>query len=178
MSAITFNTRLFLIHSWVIVRLPGVASTKLPSRGMNFVRGTMNGIEFQAPLEPDGNGSHWFRVEDALLKATGVHEGDTVELKIGTLKDWPRPEIPGDFKNALAKAPEAKSLWEKITPKAQWEWLRWIRATNRQETRARHLEVACDKLKKGMRRPCCFNSSVCTEPYVSKNGVLLEPTHA
>jgi hypothetical protein len=26
-----------------------------------------------------------------------------------------------------------------------------------------------------MRRPCCFNRGMCTEPYVSKNGVLLDP---
>jgi len=30
-----------------------------------------------------------------------------------------------------------------------------------------------DKLHKGMRRPCCFNRSLCSEPYVSHNWVLI-----
>ena len=32
-----------------------------------------------------------------------------------------------------------------------------------------------NKLNKGMRRPCCFNRNLCSEPYVSHNWVLLEP---
>ena len=58
---------------------------------------------------------------------------------------------------------------------ARWDWIRWINATAQQETRKRRIEVAFSKLKSGMRRPCCFNRGMCTEPYVSKNGVLLEP---
>jgi len=76
---------------------------------------------------------------------------------------------------ALAADPQARTLWTAVTPMARWEWIRWIRATNRVETRNRRIEVAVSKLRAGERRPCCFNSSMCTEPTVSKNGALLEP---
>jgi len=46
--------------------VPKAASRKLPSRGMSMVEGSFNGIPFQAPLEPDGLGSHWFRVSNTL----------------------------------------------------------------------------------------------------------------
>lgn len=36
--------------------------------------------------------------------------------------------------------------------------------------------VELNKLNKGMRRPCCFNRNLCSEPYVAHNWVLLEPT--
>ena len=61
MSTIRFEAKLFKIGSWTLLRLPKSASAKLPSRGMTMVGGTINGFRFQAALEPDGKGSHWFR---------------------------------------------------------------------------------------------------------------------
>ena len=102
--------------------------------------------------------------------------GDTVTLAIEPTKEWSEPELPKDLKTALTAAPRANNLWTDITPNAQWDWIRWIRATKQAETRKRRIEIACSKLKAGDKRPCCFNRNMCSEPYVSKNGVLLEPT--
>ena len=175
MPIIRFKAKLFKVGTWTILRLPDSASAKLPSRGQMMVEGTINGYHIKTPLEPDGNWSHWFRVDEAMLKAADVAVDDTVTLVIKLVKVWPEPDIPADLKHALAVSPQAHSLWERITPMARWEWIRWIRATSRQETRERRIEVACSKLKVGKRRPCCWNRNLCTEPTVSKNGVLLEP---
>jgi hypothetical protein len=172
---ISFETTLFKISSWIILGLPESASAKLPSRGQTMVEGTMNSFHFQTPLEPDGKGGHWFRVEESLLKAAKVAVGTNVKLVIKPAKDWPEPEVPADLRHSLVAHTRANALWRRITPMARWEWIRWIRATNRNETRKRRIEVACSKLKAGERRPCCWNRNLCTEPYVSKNGVLLEP---
>ena len=51
---ISFETELYKINSWTILRLPEDASAKLPSRGMTMVSGTMNGVPFKTMLEPDG----------------------------------------------------------------------------------------------------------------------------
>lgn len=175
MSTIHCTTKLFTINDWTILRLPNEASAKLPSRGLAMVKGSINGQSFQTALEPDGNGSHWFRIDDKLLTRIDAEAGDTVTLEIESTKEWTEPDVPADIQKALAANTEAHDTWTKVTPMARWEWIRWIRATNRDETRARRIEVACSKLKSGMRRPCCFNASMCTEPSVSKNGVLLEP---
>jgi hypothetical protein len=129
-------------------------------------------------LEPDGKGSHWFKVDPGLCEAAGIDEVDTVTIAVEPSKDWPEPEVPADLKKALASDLQANALWVKITPMARWDWLRWIRSTNNRETRIRRFEVALSKLKAGERRPCCFNRNLCTEPGVSKNGVLLEPTQS
>jgi hypothetical protein len=176
MSTIRFRAPLFTIGSWTLLRLPISASAKLPSRGMTMVEGTINGFKFQAALEPDGKGGHWFRVDKAMLEASHVAAGDTVALEIEPSREWPEPEVPEDLKNALATVPQIQTVWNSITPMARWDWIRWIRSTKQPETRRRRIEVACSKLKSGMRRPCCFNRTLCTEPYVSNNGVLLEPT--
>jgi len=175
MSTIRFEAKLFRIGSWTILRLPKSASAKLPSRGMTMVEGNINGSHFQAALEPDGQGSHWFRVDKTLLDRVGANAGDTVTLAIEPAKEWPEPEVPEDLQNTLAADPQMLNLWMDITPMGRWDWVRWIRSTKQPKTRRRRIEAACSKLRAGERRPCCFNRAACTEPSVSKNGVLLDP---
>lgn len=176
MSEIRFKAKPIMIGSWTIVRLPMSASKKLPSRGMAMTEGTINDTPVQLPLEPDGKGSHWFRFDKSMRESAGAKEGDTVTLEIEPMDDWPEPKVPPDLKKALAAANKSKKTWKETTPKARWEWIRWIRSTNNPETRKRRIDVAMSKLGKGSKRPCCFNASMCTEPRVSKSGVLLEPT--
>jgi hypothetical protein len=176
MSTIRFETTPVRIGDWTILRLPESASAKLPSRGMTLVEGTINGFRSKIVLEPDGKGSHWFRIDPGLLEAVGIAAGGTVTMVVEPAKEWPEPVMPADLKKALASDPQANTLWVKITPMARWDWLRWIRATNNPETRSHRIEVAMSKLRSGERRPCCFNRNQCTEPEVSKSGILIEPT--
>ena len=178
MPTIRFEAQLFRIGSWTILRLPEDASAKLPSRGLTMVEGTINGFRFRTALEPDGKGSHWFRVDNSMREAIRADAGDTVTLEIEPTKEWVEPEVPADVKKALLAVPQAHALWMKITPSARWDWIRWIRATKQPETRKHRIEVACSKLTHGERRPCCFNRNICTEPSVSHNGALLEPVQA
>jgi hypothetical protein len=157
-----------------ILRLPEEASAQLPSRGQVAVRGVMNGRAFQAVLEPDGRRGHWLKVDEELRQALAVSEGDTVALKVEPAKDWPEPGIPGDFQAALAGAPDISELWKGITPMARWEWVRWINATNNLQTRERRVQAGISKLRSGKRRPCCFDLAACTDPDLSKNGILVE----
>jgi hypothetical protein len=179
---INFETKLLKIKDWTILRLPQEASSKLPSRGMVMVSGTINGVPFKTLLEPDGSygpgkkPSHWFRPDETLLADARAATGDTVQVSLEPTKEWIEPEVPEDLGKALASSSKAAALWKDITPLAHWDWIRWIRAVKTPETRQKHIEVALDKLNKGMRRPCCFNRNLCSEPYVSHNWVLLEPT--
>ena len=166
---IRFKSTPFKIGAWTILLLPKDVSAKLPSRGMVLVKGTINGSSFKTPLEPDGRGSHWLKVDNDLA-------GKTVEVAIEPSKDWPEPEIPADLKKALAADPEAHAIWDDITPMARWDWLRWIGSTAKSETRAKHVVVALSKMKNGTRRPCCFNRALCTVSEVSRGGALLEPS--
>jgi hypothetical protein len=181
MSVINFETTLFVINDWTILRLPEDASAQLPSRGMTMVSGTINGTHFKTLLEPDGKYSpgkklsHWFKPDDALLKKASAKAGDTIQVSIEPTKEWIEPEVPEYLKKAFATSPKAEALWNDITPISRWDWIRWIRAVKTTETRQKHIEVALDKLNKGMRRPCCFNRSMCSEPHVSRNWALLDP---
>lgn len=181
MALIQFDTTLFTINSQTILHLPESASAQLPSRGMIMVKGTLNDVPFKALLEPDGRygsgkkPSHWFSPDKKLLTAASAKSGDTVHISIEPTNEWIEPEVPDDVKKMLKSSPKAEALWNDITPLARWDWIRWIRAVKTKETREKHIEVALDKLNKGMRRPCCFNRNLCSDPTVSKNWVLREP---
>ncbi|MBP9716986.1 MAG: DUF1905 domain-containing protein [Candidatus Levybacteria bacterium] len=176
---IQFETKLIKIKDWTILCVPEDASAKLPSRGMVMVKGTINGAPFKTLLEPDGKygpglrPSHWFKPSDNLLADAKTRAGDNVKVELEPTKDWIEPEVPNDMEKALSTSSKAKDLWEDITPLARWDWVRWVRAVKTDETRKKHVEVMMDKLNKGMRRPCCFNRNLCSEPYVSKNWQLL-----
>jgi hypothetical protein len=179
MSVINFEAKLEKVGNYIILRLPNEASAQLPSRGMAMVEGTINGRLFQAPLEPDGQKSHWLKWDDLSDKAQqdiGAKPGDTVTLAIAPSKEWPEPEVPADLRQALDADPEALAMWNSTTPIARWDWIRSVRSTPNAETRKRRIEVACSKLRGGKPRQCCFNRSECTDPAVSKGGKLLDPT--
>ncbi|QQS39110.1 DUF1905 domain-containing protein [Candidatus Woesebacteria bacterium] len=169
----TCTTKLYNIGLWTIARLPENISKKLPSRGMVMVEGRINGVYFQTPLEPDGKGSHWFRVDDVLLKKINAKAGDTIDLKLGPIDDWPDPKIPKDV-DRIFNTLSIKQHWDSITPNAKWEWIRWIQSTGNKATREKRINLAIAKLAKGEKRPCCFNRNMCCVPGVSKSGVLMD----
>lgn len=57
--------------SWNFLILPKNTSARLPARGMTTVEGTINGAPFLATLQPDGQKSHWLKVDRKLAKAEG-----------------------------------------------------------------------------------------------------------
>ncbi len=126
---------------------------------MAAVEGTINGSSFHATLEPDGQKSHWLKVDRKLRKAAGAEPGDTVSLEITPAAEEPEPEVPADLRKALAGASKARALWSDITPVARRDWIQWIVSAKRPETRVRRVENACSMLAAGKRRVCCFDRS-------------------
>jgi len=145
--------------AWSFLVLPKAASAKLPTRSMVTVDGTLDGALFQATLEPDGAGSHWLKVEKKLRDAAGAEVGATVELEIAPVAEEPEPKVPADLRSALVANPEARATWKDITAVARRDWIHWITSGKKAETRAKRIDVACDKLACGNRRACCFDRS-------------------
>ena len=145
--------------SWTFVILPKSASARLPSRGMTAIEGSINGFPFQAALEPDGQKSHWLKVDRKLSKSAGAEAGDIVTLEIAPAGKETEPEVPTDLRKALATAPKARALWSEITPNARRDWIHWITSAKQAETRARRIKNACSMLAAGKRRVCCFDRS-------------------
>jgi hypothetical protein len=145
--------------AWTFLLLPKVASTKLPTRSMVSVEGTLNGADFRATLEPDGQGSHWLKVDRRLREAAGAKAGDVVTVEAAPVAEEPEPKVPADLRKAVAASPKARATWLDITPVARRDWIHWITSGKKAETRAKRIATACDMLSKGKRRACCFDRS-------------------
>jgi len=145
---------------WTFLVLPKTASAKLPSRGIAAIEGTLNGFPFRATLQPDGQKSHWLKVEKKLREAAGAEAGDVLNLEIVPATKAPEPEVPADLRRALAHAaPKTRELWSDITTNARRDWIHWITSSKQPETRARRIKNACSMLAAGKRRVCCFDRS-------------------
>src|SRR5438309_5848299 len=163
-SKIRFRAKLFRpaatakVGSWTFLTLPKDASAKLPSRGMTTVEGTINGFPFRATLEPDGQKSHWLKVNRKMSEAAGADAGDVVTLEIAPAAQEPESKVPTDVRKALAAAaPKARDLWSDITPIARRDWIHWITSAKQPETRTRRIKNACSMLAAGKRRVCCLD---------------------
>src|ERR1700732_5496916 len=81
-------------RAWSFLVLPKNASAQLPSRGMTAIEGTLNGFPFQAFLEPDGQKSHWLKVDRKLSEAAGAEAGEVVAVDIPPAGEGPEAAGP------------------------------------------------------------------------------------
>jgi Domain of unknown function (DUF1905) len=58
---------------------------------MTAIEGTLNGFPFRATLEPDGQKSHWLKVDRKPSEAAGAEAGDVVTLDIAQAAEEPEP---------------------------------------------------------------------------------------
>lgn len=146
-------------NSWAFAILPKDASAKLPRRGRTTVDGTINGQGFKALLEPDGQKSHWLRVDEMLFKESGACIGDVAQFEIMSAEHEQEPKIPPDLAQALQATPDAQDTWEDTTTIARIDWIHWITSAKQAKTRTKRVNNACDMLASGKRRVCCFDPS-------------------
>ena len=65
-------------------------------------------------------------------------------------------KMPTDLRKAIDSDPMVKDMWADITLLARNEWICWVISAKKDETRNRRIAVGLDKMRKGMRRPCCW----------------------
>lgn len=164
-TASTFKTKLLRPanagkdSSWAFLVLPKAASDTLPRRGRTSVEGSLNGHPFQATLEPDGQLSHWLKVDKNLQKAAAASPGDMVAVQIHSADPEPEPQVPDDLRKALTASPAATATWADTTTIARIDWVHWIESAKQAKTRQRRVENACEMLASGKKRVCCFDQS-------------------
>ncbi len=64
--------------------------------------------------------------------------------------------LPRDLQTALIANDVARAAWIDITPLARNEFICWVEAAKKDETRARRIRRTQEELEDGMRRPCCW----------------------
>ena len=72
-------------------------------------------------------------------------------LKQGTVH-----KIPSDLREVLVSDTDVAKVWEDLTPLARNEWICWVTAVKRPQTRQEHVQRVPVHLREGKRRPCCW----------------------
>jgi uncharacterized protein YdeI (YjbR/CyaY-like superfamily) len=65
-------------------------------------------------------------------------------------------EIPEDMRNRILSDETLLAKWNSLTPLARNEWICWVTAVKRAETREQHIDRLHSDLLNGKRRPCCW----------------------
>jgi uncharacterized protein YdeI (YjbR/CyaY-like superfamily) len=71
----------------------------------------------------------------------------------------PPPEMHPDFVAALAKAPNAKAVFEGFSPSARRDYLEWIAEAKQDATRAKRITTAVEWIGEGKRRHWKYETS-------------------
>jgi hypothetical protein len=138
--------------AWVSLDFPKAVSAKLPSRGAVPIAGAINGFAFRTSAMPDGKGGHSMMVNKAMREGGKVGPGERVTVVFDVDTASREPVVAKDLKAALAASSKAKAQWDDITPRARAEWVEWIDASKKPETRARRIGKTVERLASGDRR--------------------------
>ncbi|MGE0001382.1 MAG: YdeI/OmpD-associated family protein [Fimbriimonadaceae bacterium] len=131
-----------------VVTVPAVVLAELDC-GCGPVEGILDGFPFRAPLK-DGQ----LVLSEAQCRAASPAKGRGGSIELTRCGDEGEVRVPADLLAGM-EAP-AREAWEKVTPMARREWVRWVASAKQAQTRARRIEVANDMLCQGKKRPCCF----------------------
>ena len=64
--------------------------------------------------------------------------------------------VPKDLRVSLLASTKITEIWNGLTPLARNEWICWVTAVKKEETRKMHIERLLVDIAKGKKRPCCW----------------------
>ncbi len=108
---------------------------------------TFDGEPYRGSLVRMGRPEHMLLIRKDIRGKIGKSIGDTVAV---TLAEDTKPrtiEVPVDFKQALKKAPEADSFFQKLSYTHKKEYVNWITEAKKEETRIRRIVKAVEMLR-------------------------------
>jgi len=131
------------------VELPADVLAALGGGTRLRVRGTLNGVAFRSNTMPTGDGSACLGVHKATREAAGVVHGDRVTVEVEP-DEAPRPlSVPPELAAALAAEPAAQAAFDRLSPSQRREYATWVAEAKREETRARRVAQALERLLPG-----------------------------
>jgi Bacteriocin-protection, YdeI or OmpD-Associated/Domain of unknown function (DUF1905) len=115
-----------------------------------YVKGTLNDSAFQGSLGAR-KGTYFMPLNKELQERAEVTPGSVV--KVTMEENLPQTEeIPEDLMQALANAPKAKQFFDGLTAFYRNQYIQWIEAAKKPETRAARLDETIAVLKEGKKQ--------------------------
>jgi hypothetical protein len=134
----------------VRVRMPFDPSEIWGKRQRHYIRGTLNGVEFEGSLGSRG-GAWFFPVNKALRQQVGIGPGDDVHVVVEP-GESAEAGPPGDLARALADEPQAREFFAGLSGFYQRQYVGWIEGAKKAETRVSRVAEVIELLKQGRKQ--------------------------
>lgn len=113
------------------------------------VRATINGVTWRTTITNMGAGP-MIGVTAATRKAADIECGDRVTVSIEEDTAERTVDVPADFGKAMTKA--QRNAYDSMAYTHRKEYVQWIEAAKKMETRLRRIKLACTKLDERTKR--------------------------
>ncbi|MGA8532948.1 MAG: YdeI/OmpD-associated family protein [Candidatus Tumulicola sp.] len=130
-------------------RIPPATMRAFDGRIRVPVRVTLNGVTWRTTICNMGAGP-MIGVSAAVRKAAGIERGDGITFELERDTEVRTVELPPDFARALRAA--ERRAYDAMSYSHRKEYVQWIDAAKKPETRLRRIEKAREKLRES-RRP-------------------------
>jgi uncharacterized protein YdeI (YjbR/CyaY-like superfamily) len=115
------------------------------------VKVRINGHPMRGMAQPAGDGTHFLVVKKAILDAIGAHAGAGVEVALELDSDPRDVATPDDLAEALDQHPDLQRRFNGLAYSHRREYVEWIEAAKKPETRARRIQGTLERVAQGQR---------------------------
>ena len=130
---------------WTYAMIPEIPQDKKAPFGWVKVKGSIDNYTFHDyRLMPMGNGHLFLPVKAAVRKKIGKEAGDFIQVVL--FKDESELQVPQDLLLCLADEPLAHEKFFKLKESVQREFIQWLSAAKKEETRVERIATVIDKL--------------------------------
>jgi hypothetical protein len=113
------------------------------------VRGVINGFAYRSSIFRMGTGGcHMMVVNREMRDGTGADVGDSVEVVMERDTAPRSVTVPPELKKVLARDKQAQALFDKLSYTHRKEYVRWVTAAKRPETRMQRLAKVVPMLRR------------------------------
>lgn len=139
-------------ESAFFLEVPAEVMAALGKRKRPPVAVTLNGYLHRTTVAVYG-GKYYLPVRKEIRQAAGLAPGDAVAVTIALDAEPRAVDLPEDFARDLAANTEAQSAFDRLSYSHRKEYVDWIAAAKRDDTRRRRVEKALTMLAEGRKEP-------------------------
>jgi len=131
------------------VRVPAEVTAVFGKKGRTRVLGTMNGVEIDRALIPNGEGGHEIIIGTDVRKKTKAEPESKVVFDIWRNPNPDEVEIPEELLAAIELEPIAVAKFAKMTPGMKRNMAYWVDSGKLPETRAKRAVEILNRIMNG-----------------------------
>jgi len=134
------------------VYFPYDVEKEFGTRGRVPVKVTFDGIPYTGSMVKYGAPQHMLGILKTIREQIGKGPGDLVEVTVEKDQAERTVEVPPEFEKLLKKE-KLGAIFDSLSYTHKKEYVRWIAAAKREETRAIRLAKSVELLRNGIKSP-------------------------